>query len=244
MNMPASQVTPQTPWKDFAAIKDNGWNFARDEFEDQADFDQKNNYCLAFEDLGISSNYQNFIPVDNYHKKTRGSYRNMFNLVDGVITGEDNHSPDYHIQRSKKEKQAPPLKQWSDLVFIDYQELQHQTRQTGEKIEHFIRNSIENKETLDVIRAARNDGLPNGPEQNPPELSWEWNIAEKGAHAIMGTANGAGVAYFLAQHKDAFGIRSVDRIHAFNCHDRGDEKFYMCLYFHVAEGPLHFEGEW
>lgn len=132
---------------------------------------KKNNYCLAFEDLGISSNYQNFIPVDNYHKKTRGSYRNMFNLVDGVITGEDNHSPDYHIQRSKKEKQAPPLKQWSDLVFIDYQELQHQTRQTGEKIEHFIRNSIENKETLDVIRAARNDGLPNGPEQNPPELS-------------------------------------------------------------------------
>lgn len=39
-------------------------------------------------------------------------------------------------------------------------------------------------------------------------------------------------------------MRSVDRVQAFNCHDTGKEVFHMCLYFHVADGPLHFEGEW
>lgn len=60
----------------------------------------------------------------------------------------------------------------------------------------------------------------------------------------MGTSNGAGIAYFLAQHKETFDIRSVDRIHAFDCRDEGSSLFAMCLYFHAADGPVLFEGDW
>lgn len=40
MNMPASQVTPQITWKEFKAIKKNGWSFSHDEWDNQADWDK------------------------------------------------------------------------------------------------------------------------------------------------------------------------------------------------------------
>lgn len=93
----------------------------------------------------------------------------MFNVAEGVIAAEQNYSPDHQIIVQELEGvQAPSLKQWSDLVFLDWQELWRRTGQTERNVEHFFRGSIENEDTLRFIRAARNGGDPNGPEQRPP----------------------------------------------------------------------------
>ncbi|KAK4620361.1 uncharacterized protein CLAFUR5_10729 [Fulvia fulva] len=241
---------PQAQWTDFAALEQNGWETEQWTLDKPGD----NPFLKAIRALKIRTVLQIFglsqrsttpsawTEMDHDHPASEASYQNLFSLADGVLVADFNYSPDYQIKLNELDVTAPALTQWSDIVFLDWQELHHQAGSSEEqkrKIQHFLRIKIRNEETVSTARAARNGGVRTGGQERPPGYpGWEWKIHEEAAEAIMGTANGAGTAYFLVQHKAYFGLKGLDSIRAFDCTEDEEDDFEMCLDFHVVDGPV------
>lgn len=127
--------------------------------------------------------------MDHDHPASEASYQNLFSLADGVLVADFNYSPDYQIKLNELDVTAPALTQWSDIVFLDWQELHHQAGSSEEqkrKIQHFLRIKIRNEETVSTARAARNGGVRTGGQERPPGVS---TVDQASAKVSRSTAN-------------------------------------------------------
>lgn len=101
-----------------------------------------------------------------------------------------------------------PLRQWSDVTWLEWQ---HQTSGNfaqQRNLKYICRYDIVNEDTRDAIveavgGLANLDRWPNRRTLRP---------FDAGFMALLGTPNGQGIGWFLAQHRVALGERDVDLI--------------------------------
>ena len=107
-----------------------------------------------------------------------------------------------------------PLTQWSDVVFLDWQQ-----RCGGSlgNLKHAFRHEIANRVTNGIIDQIVGEELASDKSKLYP-LGTNGIKYEKGDrefNALLGTPNGAGVGFLLAQHKTQIGVKTVESITVF-----------------------------
>ncbi|KAF7911499.1 uncharacterized protein EAE98_011969 [Botrytis deweyae] len=141
---------------------------------------------------------------------------------DGIIISIDSKSP-YFTKQSKAIVTGEPvdnvsattLQTWSDITYLSWHEECTKTSTPLKNLKHIIRSHITNSETLSVITEILEEEKiifpPNG-------LLVEINDSKGYGAALLGTPNGKGIGWLLAQHKNQLGnakIVSVEIFHSF-----------------------------
>ncbi|KAI7353574.1 hypothetical protein KC354_g11458 [Hortaea werneckii] len=113
-----------------------------------------------------------------------------------------------------------PLKQWSDVTFIQYQEYckRHDTiTSTFEDCLRGLRGVMRANVVSSKTKELANEALQ---KSGKVLASWDqrttWAIKEEAAQALLATPNGQGVAWFLAQHKAQLGRKVVTEVSVFS----------------------------
>ena len=98
----------------------------------------------------------------------------------------------------------PDLRQWSDLVFLQWQE---HAGGNIQNVQYIIRAHVVNPDTQGtVFTALRSIGRTQLPSWND-HVTFPMSTDE--GKAILGTPNGAGCGYLIAQHKSQLGVKRI-----------------------------------
>lgn len=153
---------------------------------------------------------------------SEGEYMNVFNLgrQKGAILGDMNYGPD--IEGAKQDppvtgSSVVPLKQWSDVVFLQWQQLVwtdypnagSQRDAAMQRLNFVFRLRIDNAETNRIIgQVMGNQTIDLWPGKYIA-------MTADGGKAMLGTPHGAGVSWLLAQHKNQLGRKWVTGVTIF-----------------------------
>ena len=117
-----------------------------------------------------------------------------------------------------------PLTHWSDVVFLQYDELCTRSIDDVEVkgLKYVVRNQIDTPETTDMVFEAcnRHGNQYKMGVHGPPMFAERWILkpdsnveSERSAfYAILSTPHGAGVTFLLAEHKDRMGRKTIKSI--------------------------------
>lgn len=131
----------------------------------------------------------------------------MFNCRPGVIVADRLHSPASYGFSASDERYTR-IFQWSDAAFLDYKDFCHDN-----DLEWVVQATVINDDTKKMVKMAlRASGITTMP-------LWEsrhtFRPHTDPFYAILGSKNGAGTAYLLAQHKTAdvgLGVKEISEI--------------------------------
>ncbi|TGO32690.1 hypothetical protein BHYA_0296g00130 [Botrytis hyacinthi] len=158
----------------------------------------------------------------NFLKKGNCRTRAM-NFTHGVIVAYDSVSP-YKVELFKHIKSPiiPGLSRWSDITYLQWAEVCkfHGTRVCN--LNYIIQHHIANQTILDVIKEVLNK---RGESLAPSVCVVSMKDSNGHGAALLGTPNGKGVAWLLAQHKEAFKDLTIISVEIFSCKpaNNGDE---------------------
>jgi hypothetical protein len=150
------------------------------------------------------------------------AFENWVNPKDGIIIATSNFSPAAWftpgcLLHNDKIWSGilPKLCYWSDVVFLQWLQAKSDYRRvrgkSGSQLKYVLRDHIANTETRQII-----DRVVI--ESNVEMMAWPGlEISAESTHgkALLGSPNGAGVGYLLAQHKRQLRHKIVDRINIF-----------------------------
>lgn len=144
--------------------------------------------------------------------KSLGYYQSLFNWVDGIIIADNNISPE---NQSPDLPAYPQLSQWSDVVFLQWQQRNSIAGTDIANIRYFFRAHVVNEDTQDkVMMALRLRAQQTGATATWP--SWAtrqtFSMDTDSGKAILGSKNGSGGAFFLAQHKAQLGDKQITEV--------------------------------
>jgi len=151
---------------------------------------------------------------------TQAYYENWYCV--GAIVADENESPwkarpalaDNPVDG--KTKPFPPLRQWSDAVFLEYQDVCGGDVTKMKTLQGVLRNTVMNKPTLRVLRNYL--GTQNQLRVNMFPQDWPgtvYKLGDKGFEVAMGIPGGKGVAYLLATHCAQLGWKEVYQVQIF-----------------------------
>jgi hypothetical protein len=135
---------------------------------------------------------------------TDGRYINYFNTNIGAIIAYNNFGPAW-MARRKESKILPDIRAWSDVVFVDWKMQADATGDDIQGLKYVIRYEVANPDTLTTVEQAAGDSFPQWPGLTFP-------MSDERALAILGTPNGAGIAYLLATHKEQLGHKTIESV--------------------------------
>ncbi|KAI7539437.1 hypothetical protein KC331_g9757 [Hortaea werneckii] len=236
MNGPVDCVE-QSQWTNMDDLATNGWTQ-----EVNRAYRLKEPFKSIWSELGISHTDVKRIewkhskssapigPGGMIYEPTGAMYENIY--CKEIIIADHNFGPD----NRGGEKSPPmvgseiiPLKQWSDVTFIQYQDYckQHETTtSTSEACLRGLRGVIRANVVGAKTREIANEALS---QSGRLLRGWDhratWAIEEESAQAILATPNGLGVAWFLAQHKAQLGHKIVTENAVLSC-PRSDNILY------------------
>ncbi|KAK5134328.1 hypothetical protein LTR08_006757 [Meristemomyces frigidus] len=142
------------------------------------------------------------------------SYINIFNAADGVIVSGENVGPDAAIREGRNPRftgAVIPLKQWSDVVFLDWVDQCRMSAKPVRGLRYLVRSSIFGADVIDTIFRASNGGrapVAGAPPAAPPvwahkrryprpvdERDLEFGTTSDSSifFALLGTPQGSGV---------------------------------------------------
>lgn len=101
-----------------------------------------------------------------------------------------------------------PLQRWSDLAYLGW--LQTATDANVGKISSIFRVRITNQQTRQAAYRAVGKQPGDGNLPKWPGQTFKFDSDE--LKALLGTPNGVGVAWFLINHKDKLGGKTVDEV--------------------------------
>ncbi|TGO16731.1 hypothetical protein BPAE_0479g00010 [Botrytis paeoniae] len=150
-------------------------------------------------------------------------YDIAMNFTHGVIVAYDSMSP-YQVELLKDIKSPiiPDLSRWSDITYLKWAEVCKFHGTEVSNLNYVIQHHVTNQITLDVINEVlKKRGESIGPSGSVVSMK---DINGHGA-ALLGTPNGQGVAWLLAQHKEAFKDLTIISVEIFLCKpaNNGDE---------------------
>ncbi|KAJ5474130.1 hypothetical protein N7475_003696 [Penicillium sp. IBT 31633x] len=131
------------------------------------------------------------------------------------------------MTRNEKPPRAPPLKNLSDVLFIEWQSLGGDIQ----NLKYFFRLHIKNLITQARIKDAVGPVVPRWPGRTF-KMEDKKDKDKKGL-ALLGTPNGIGVAYFLIQHKKQLGVRAPFQVTVWSTPSliEGEEDYFHILFY-------------
>jgi len=173
-------------------------------------------------------------------RPTDADFISDIHVESGLLVASHNYSPAYKARVSGWHPSAalPLLQHWSDVAFLQWASVQ-QDEQGIRGLKYILRENTQNKDTFAVIRHIIS-GLPT-----MGNLLWpgvEFDAKSDNGMALLGTPNGAGVAWMLAQHRAQLGHKVVDKVVLFrhpvvdDCghHDMTDNLLFCSRDVHVV----------
>ncbi|KAI6866265.1 hypothetical protein KC343_g1388 [Hortaea werneckii] len=191
-------------------------------------------------------------PEGTIYQPTGARYNNIY--CKQIIIGDFNFGPDTMGGRKSPPMvgaEIVPLKQWSDVTFLQYWEYckQHSTETSTfeaclKDLRGIIRANVVSAKTRDIA----NEALQ---KSGKVLATWDkratWTIDEEAAQALLATPNGQGVAWFLAQHKAQLGRKVVTEVSMFSKPEglSGNLNLFFKIEDHpsAAEKPSHAQEE-
>ena len=179
-------------------------------------------------------------------------YSMWINTKAGVLIATHSYAPQDPILRPRDPtdttttKGAPaPLdpaqivRRWSDIAYLNYLSACEGNTDCMKRIEWVIRYDVRNPTTHQrIVEAAVNagEGLSNWPGIKRQMVDGKMDEDDEGGNdgpALLGTPNGYGVAWLLANHPHSFGAKTIDYVHLWQAgNTRG-----ASLAFHIAKKP-------
>ena len=140
---------------------------------------------------------------------TYGYYENIYNPTQGAIIATQNFGP--RFMDSNPTADIPALEKWSDVVGLNWQKICSTAKVNPNKIQYFFRWHINNDSgTRDIINQAL-----GGEENLHTWPGTKFMTSTTNGQALLGSAHGNGIVFFLTQHQAALGKKTVDYITAF-----------------------------
>ncbi|RMZ01279.1 hypothetical protein D0864_03496 [Hortaea werneckii] len=191
-------------------------------------------------------------PEGKIYQPTGARYNNIY--CKQIIIDDFNFGPDTMGRRKSPPMvgaEIVPLKQWSDVTFLQYQEYCKQQSTTIMPFEACLKD-LRGVMRANVVSAKTRDIANEALQKSGKVLaSWDkrvtWTIDEEAAQALLATPNGQGVAWFLAQHKAQVGRKVVTEVSMFSKPERlsGNLNLFFKIEDHpsAAEKPGHAQEE-
>ncbi|KAF2121147.1 hypothetical protein BDV96DRAFT_594378 [Lophiotrema nucula] len=176
---------------------------------------------------------------------TNARFWEMINVDDGIIIAWVKYGPKWAgremVHPPVENGPYPKLKQWADIVFLDWQRTARARQKDISNLKYFISSGVLNDETKAIVRRAlKSDDICEGNYgwDNHKEIKMD---TEEGK-AVLSSPNGRGMALFLIRHKQALGKRSIiDKVSIW-CYryededpDPDDPPWALHLLFHVKK---------
>ncbi|KAF2646608.1 hypothetical protein P280DRAFT_525472 [Massarina eburnea CBS 473.64] len=166
------------------------------------------------------------------YPKTNAYFSQILNRDQGVLIAHTNHTPIFMgILQDPMVTTYPPLHHWSDVAFLQY--LGPSNAPAPLKLNFIIRYSIQNMCTIDIIQQILSN---RGIDKLPKWPGIDFAIESQEALAVMGTPNGSGSAWLLAQHRRWLGKKSVEKVTVFYAQGEGDLYRWPSLVFWLKDG--------
>jgi hypothetical protein len=143
---------------------------------------------------------------------TNAKFFSIINPSGGMIVGVENTSPTKQLRCGRiqgwqaSDMMLPKLKFWSDVVYLQWKS----KAQVTDDLKYIVRSHIVNTKTRAV--AEHIVASKTGKERWPAWGDASWDMGSDEAVALLGTPNGAGVAWLLAQHRKQLGHKTIGRI--------------------------------
>jgi predicted Fe-S protein YdhL (DUF1289 family) len=216
-----------TQFTDYSAIINNGWTSqieanGDDEFASagpalqqynlpgQHDSSWKKIIWTQSKDVTISG---------KPYQASNGEFGNIYSPSKGVIMAVSNTSP------SKVDDPPPetvPLERCSDVVWLTWANLCVSNTQQLQGIKYIFQINIINGDTNNMIVTFQSGGLD---KMNGYNDKFSLYPGDSTSESILGTPDGKGIAWFLAQHKAQLGAtRTITEIVVWNSVDNDDER--------------------
>jgi hypothetical protein len=201
---------------------------------------------MGGDNIDITFTHSTDVVLDGISIPQTGAYfASILNIKAGMLTAANNFTPEakraIRYCSTLSEKQAlpplPTLRHWSDIAFLQWSLLPSMNLPVP-PLNYVFRQGIVNQDTLAIISAVvgydcgyqgcHGDMIerPRWPGVDFPIDTWE-------GLALLGTPNGSGVGWLLAQHKRELGHRVVEKVSVLFSDDGHDE--VVNLLFYVIE---------
>lgn len=221
-SLSSSEWAKYTSYSDFSTY---GWISSNDPWS------ASESYATAVQALGVSTDASNNRLVEWKHtvsKRINGvsypatfaQYDNLFNPAGGLIVALINYGPAFRVSQSKDPDTTqdpiaippgslPPLKQWSDVVFLEWQATT--TPQQRQNLRWVFRSGIKNLDTKRIILKAFSS-IRQVPSDWPGnDFEMDTSIGK----ALLGTPNGNGMGWLLIQHKGQMGHKVIEKVRVY-----------------------------
>lgn len=187
-----------------------------------------------------------------------GIFAQVCNPVDGVLVAYNNYSTPYSgLLQEPPVLTVPPLRHWSDIAYLQWLGASSnpevtQSSHPGAKstlsppsvsdlvpaldirpapIKYIFRLTIQNTATCSILNKIMT-------KHNYPTYNlWPgktFSVTSEEGKAIVGTPNGAGVAWLLAQHKKELGERRIEKVTVFYAENENDLSRWPSLCFWIV----------
>ncbi|KAK5158908.1 Mitochondrial import inner membrane translocase subunit tim8 [Recurvomyces mirabilis] len=239
LEKPAGYVQP-SHWVQYADLEKYGWTSQSRKF----DYQETARWFMAgsneqiFEAYSLSKDPDDNVEVvctndravrvgDHEYGASQGEYTNLFNSK--MIFATNNYSPGHNGPKQANpvsSNQITPLSHWSDVVFLQWQQFCKHDPEKMKKLVGIARDDVVNWDTEQVILEALRPlaDSPDADIDRQPFNQGTWvDMKSDSGKAILGTASGAGVAFFLAQHKVQLGMMTVKRVKVYKPNDFTDK---------------------
>jgi hypothetical protein len=208
----------QSPYVNSEALKTWGYETCVSSLRDMGGF------STSLLDLGIQNPGDDCTIVQTEHIQdvtingilipaTRAEFSSTTNTRAGLLCAEYNFGPAYGASLLEWDADVPLscLKHWSDVAFLRWSSLQ---KAAPGALEYVLRSRISECNTLAVIEEL----VASLPEEHRylswPGISFDMEHNDH-AKALLGTPNGSGVAWLLAQHRSQLCRKSIAEVRLF-----------------------------
>ncbi|KAI6823358.1 hypothetical protein KC340_g11812 [Hortaea werneckii] len=175
--------------------------------------------------------------------ETGARYQNAFSARYGFVVAEYNVSPAEQIKRNKAKGMdwecfVPRLSKWSDVLYVV---MRWQTGFGETRFENYrwcFRAMVKNLETKAVVKQALGGRLQN--VRPWPGKSFRVSRDSEVGKALLGSPNGSGVGFMIADRKADLGRKVVSEIIIFDGvsgEGRKDEDIKPCLAMKIVDKP-------
>lgn len=165
-------------------------------------------------------------------------YEGVHGPAEGLIISTAEYSPRFRILKARLNTSEPPLKHWSDVVYLNYEKICNDHNRSVRGLKHIFRQNIDNSTSHKIIELA----MQNKFNKSYPAPAWGdrcvFHSGEDGANAILASPNGRGIAWMLLTHRAQLGMKRIKSIAVFEQDGVDSEKKYgPTLYFELENIP-------